>query len=282
MAATTSSTEVLEALASIQDTTFDTLNRFCRETLVARGGRMGSGLGSLLEALWGFHVNRALVDGNVPAEVAWLVDNEYNDFACVEPSQPWDPVTREGEHFRIEAKSMNVDADESKGHFDELAENIGPLDQLLVILWRWVEVDDWRVVPEVQRWFFGNARDVAILRDRLHVARGGSFVARSKCPDGCEPPVCSHNGEPLNREGVRERRTGPVTMRGKKVSYAANFGGLVRMLKARGSEAKRVLEDEIDQNPTAAAYVNFIAQSARTGEAVHQELVDETDSAGKE
>jgi hypothetical protein len=269
------SAEVLVRLREVQPPTFDALNVFCRETLVARGGRMGSGLGTLLEALWGFHANRQLTDEGIPAELAWLVDNEYNDFACVDSSSHWDSTTREGEFFRVEAKSMNIDAEESKGHFDELVDEIGPLDQLLVILWRWVAVDDWRVVPDVHSWFFGNARDVAVLRDRLHVARGGTFVLRDNCPDSCDPPMCTHHGEPLNANGVRERRTGPVNTRGKKASYAANFGGLVRMLKVRGSDAKRALADEIEGNAVAAAYLNFIADSAKAGEAIRGELVDE-------
>lgn len=270
------SAEILAGLSEVQQPTFDALNRFCRETLVARGGRMGSGLGTLLEALWGFHANRQLTDGGIPAELAWLVDNEYNDFACVESSSHWDSTTREGEFFRVEAKSMNIDAEESKGHFDELVDKIDPLDQLLVILWRWAAIDDWRVVPEIHSWFFGNARDVAILRDRLHVARGGTFVLREDCPDACDPLMCTHDGEPINANGVRERRTGPVSTRGKKASYAANFGGLVRMLKVRGSDARRALADEIESNAVAAAYVNFIADSAKTGEAVRGELIDET------
>ena len=52
--------------------------------------------------------------------MGWLAEHEYNDYACLEMDCEWNPKTREGEFFRIEAKSMNLDADESKGHFDEL------------------------------------------------------------------------------------------------------------------------------------------------------------------
>lgn len=262
-------------LLRLQQEIVDDINEFARTTLVARGGRMGSGLGTLLEGLWGFYSNKVLAEqseAGSSVEVAWITDNQYNDFAVVQRSLPWDPITKAGELFRIEAKSMNQDAEESKGHFDELATRIGEWDRLLVLLWRWVPVDEWRVVPQIQHWFLGQALGVARLRDRLHVARRGSFVDRIDCPDGCDPTLCAHHGEPLNAAGLRERRSGPESTQRGRVAYAANFGGLIRMMKTRSDAARAELADEIGENSTAAAYAEFIVDAARDAPAIIEDL----------
>ena len=88
-------------------------------------------MGLLLEGLWGYYTTECLADDHL--EMAWLVDHQYNDFACLDMDTEWDPLTRGGELFRAEAKSMNMGADESKAHFDELAQNILPDDLLVVI-----------------------------------------------------------------------------------------------------------------------------------------------------
>lgn len=54
--------------------------------------------------------------------------------------------------------------------------------------------------------FFDRAKGIAMLRDALHIARGGSFVGSEYCPDGCQSDYCVHIGEPLNAEGKRELR----------------------------------------------------------------------------
>lgn len=101
----------------------EALNSFAYTAFRTRGGRLGSGIGSLLEALWVYFINRALLNEGGEArecEIAWLEDHEPNDFACVHRDAKWTPGTREGEVFRVEAKSMNVGVNESKGHFTEL------------------------------------------------------------------------------------------------------------------------------------------------------------------
>ena len=55
--------------------------------------------------------------------------------------------------------------------------------------------------PLVMDHFIGPAREIAFLRDRLHVARGGAFVDKEHCPDECNADACTHGGEPLNAAG---------------------------------------------------------------------------------
>lgn len=238
----------------------ESINRLTRRVFTTRGGRIGSGMGILLEGLWGYFTNRVLASLESDAgscEIGWIAGHEKNDFACVERGADWKPDTREGELFRVEAKSMNLGADESKGHFDELAKNIGENDLLVVLLWRWTPLDDVRVFPYVEDYFVGQALSIALLRDTLHLARGGSFVESGACPDGCGPG-CGHVGEPINASGKRERKSGPEATRGANVSFAANFGGLVRMLKTNSAAAATELKRLRRSNAVIHEYVSFI------------------------
>jgi hypothetical protein len=143
-------------------------------------------MGGLLEALWGYYINQALLkigDEAAECEIAWLSDHEYNDFACILRDQNWLSATRIGELFRIEAKSMNSGVDESKGHFDELVVHLQEWDLLLVLIWSWDVADEFRVYPHIRDFFIGRVVPIALLRDRLHIARGGTFVSRVNCPD---------------------------------------------------------------------------------------------------
>jgi hypothetical protein len=254
------------------------INTFSHEVLRTRGGRLGSGMGSLLEALWGYYVNQVLhnAGGDAAAcEIAWLSDHEYNDFACILRDQNWVSVTRIGELFRVEAKSMNVAVDESKGHFDEIVVNIGEWDLLLVLIWSWEVADEFRVYPHIKDFFIGRAIPIALLRDRLHIARGGSFVSRVACLDACDPETCLHHGEPLNASGKRERLSGPETARpSAKVSYAANFGGLVRMLKTGSDTARREFRQIRAEDDVAHDYISFIHRNF-PNEEVNQYLASE-------
>lgn len=223
---------------------------------------MGSGMGTLLEALWCYFVNQELVmnrDFKGVCELAWLVNNEYNDYACLEIDGDWNSQTRDGEFFRIEAKSMNLDADESKAHFDELSAYLSNFDLLLVLVWKWSKVDDKRSFPKIVDSFLGRAKPIAMLRDELHVARGGSFVGKDNCPDNCKPDKCTHDGEPLNAEGKRERLSGPQSRRpSSKVSFAANFGGLIRMLKTSSTKSQTLFRKLRKENDVMNEYISFI------------------------
>lgn len=246
------------------------INAFSKSVLSIRGGRVGSGMGTLLEALWGFYMNEVLKEAGVPVEIGWLSDQEYNDFACIVRDAPWKPTTREGELLRIEAKSMNSSADESKRHFDELQRNLGKSDLLLVLVWAWEPLDAVRVFARIQDSYIGLAINIANLRDALHVARGGTFVTDKQCPDGCRPLPCRHAGEPLNANGKRERLSGPNSRRvSNSVSYAANFGGLVRMMKTNSEAARDVFRRLRAEDEAAHDYISFL----------HRNFPDEEESS---
>lgn len=235
------------------------MNEFSSRILKTRGGRIGSGMGALLEALWGYMMNQIILeDTTLDCEIAWFPDNQYNDFSCIKRNEPWDSASRNGEYFRIEAKSMNIGADESKAHFAALDSEIEPNDALLILVWEWRKIDSTHFSPIIIDSFFDRAKGVAALRDALHIARGGSFVSFDNCPDECEPSCCPHNGEPLNAAGKRERPSGPDTTKPSTVLYAANFGGMIRMLKTDNQYARTVFRDARRQNPIADHYISFI------------------------
>ena len=254
--------EAHDALIELNRNVIKEINDFSLGVLRTRGGRFGSGMGTLLEALWGYYMNRGISAQDATdegqMEIAWLMGHEYNDFACLKRGMDWNPSNRCGELLRIEAKSMNIDVDESKGHFDELTVNLADLDMLLVLLWKWEQVDSHRVYPKILDCFFGGASKVANLRDGLHLARGGSFVDRKMCPENCSPSVCQHHGEPLNAGGKRERGSGPPSRKPSGVPYAANFGGLVRMLKTQNAKPRRIFRELRSQDAVAHEYITFI------------------------
>ncbi len=257
-----------QASAIIQSVTpavCDEINKFSHQVLRTRGGRIGSGMGTLLEALWGYYSNLALAGLESTSlslcELVWLINHEYNDFACIQRDIPWSVDDKSSELLRVEAKSMNKDADESKAHFDELVSKLGQQDLLLVLVWSWVPVDNIRVYPKITDHFIDSALSVARLRDCLHLLRGGTFVDRKSCPDGCSPETCLHQGEPLNSAGKRERETGPITRKPANVSHAANFGGLVRMMKLRQRKTQQEAYRLCSQDTIAQNYVSFFERN---------------------
>ncbi len=249
-----------KVVVSSLDEVNERINTFCRKVLKTRGGRIGSGMGSLLEALWGYEINFVLEKHkNDFCELAWFPDHQYHDFACVETGKDWDPKTGEGEFFRVEAKSMNFGAAESKAHFDVLRSELNDFDALLLIVWKWVDIDEYHCSPQVIDSFFGQAKPITILRDELHLKRGGTFVEASSCPDKCDEAYCKHNGEPLNVAGKREKLSGPYSTRpSEKVSYSANFGGLVRMLKTSRPEARTKFRELRKSDSVIDDYISFI------------------------
>lgn len=254
------------------------INFFALEVLHTRGGRIGSGMGTLLEALWGYFVNGQLDASKSEisrCELAWMYGHEYNDFACIVKDAEWDPTRRTGELLRIETKSMVASADESKAHFDQLQAGIGQHDLLVIIVWDWVPVDKLRVCPQVVDHFVGPAIPIARLRDELHIARGGSFVTGNRCPDDCRDTNCEHVGEPLNEQGKRERLSGPSSRRvSQTVSYAANFGGMVRMLKTNSDRARAIFRSIRQDDDIAHAYISFIHRNFKAEE-INQYTSDE-------
>lgn len=240
----------------------DAVNGFTKQVFHTRGGRIGSGMGSVVEALWGFHLNHIL-EVNLPYELGWIYGHEYNDFACILRDEDWSPETKEGELFRVEVKSMVASADESKAHFDRLQHELADNELLVVFLWDWTPVSAQarNVYPAILDYFVGYALPIAEIRDVLHIERGGSFVQENRCPDCRDIQQCSHVGEPLNASGVRERRSGPEASKGPNVSYAANFGGMLRMLGSRGGDGKALLKREYHSDPTKARFIDFMARN---------------------
>ncbi|KAA6183497.1 hypothetical protein F2Q65_15665 [Thiohalocapsa marina] len=244
--------------------TVDAVNVFTEQVFHTRGGRIGSGMGSVIEALWGFHLNGILKkDQDVSFELGWIYGHEYNDFACILRGEEWNPETKKGELFRVEVKSMVASADESKAHFDRLQHEFAENELLAVFLWDWKSINDQprNVYPAILDYFVGYALPIAQLRDALHLERGGSFIQKGNCPDGCAIHSCAHVGEPLNASGVRERRSGPESAKGAGVSYAANFGGMLRMLGSRGKTGKDILKKEYASDPTKARFLDFMARN---------------------
>jgi hypothetical protein len=249
-----------EDVIAVTPAAVQNVNSFTKEIFHTRGGRIGSGMGSVVEALWGFHTNELLHSSDY--ELGWIYGHEYNDFACISSSEDWEPATRAGELFRVEVKSMVASADESKAHFDRLVREFDQNELLAVFLWDWTAVSDESrmVYPAILDYFVGLAIPVARLRDELHLGRGGTFVAANSCPDKCGDK-CTHIGEPLNAAGVRERRSGPSNARGANVSYAANFGGLLRMLGSRGSEGREILRRHYNSDATTARFLDFMSKN---------------------
>lgn len=60
-----STEEVVEKLHKASTLAIENVNEFNRKFFRTRGGRLGSGMGLLLEGLWGYETNRALVDTRV-------------------------------------------------------------------------------------------------------------------------------------------------------------------------------------------------------------------------
>ena len=239
----------------------EAINDFTSATFLTRGGRLGSGMGGLLEALWIYYMNRTLreSDGDTSVcELAWLEDHQPADYACINKNAIWEPEAGTGQFFQIEAKSMNLDVDEAKGHFTNLARETSDHDQLLVIVWSWEAEGQYYRWPKITDYFIGHSSPIIEMRDALHVLRGGTFVGKGACPDGCELDVCAHTGEPLNKSGVRERRTGPISAKGARVDYAANFGGLLRMIKTSSTDATEVFRDFRRSCDVCHRFISFI------------------------
>ena len=245
------------------------INTFTSQTFRTRGGRLGSGMGSLLEALWVYQMNNVLHnDGGIAqlCEIAWLQDHEPADFACLVRGAEWEPASRLGELFRIEAKSMNIGVDEAKGHFTNLRRETSAYDQLLVVVWSWEAAPNLYFWPRIHDYFLGPSLPIIRLRDALHHERGGNFINPQYCPDGCAHFACTHAEEPINAAGKRERRSGPKSCKPANVEYAANFGGLIRMLKTNNDSARQTFRTLRRNDPVAHRYISFIHKHYQTEE----------------
>ncbi|GFI48409.1 hypothetical protein IMSAGC019_03736 [Lachnospiraceae bacterium] len=59
---------VYNQIARISGAACERMNQFSAQILRTRGGRIGSGMGALLEALWGYMMNQIILDRNFPEE----------------------------------------------------------------------------------------------------------------------------------------------------------------------------------------------------------------------
>ena len=246
-------------LKELSSKAIEKINEFSGNVLRTRGGRIGSGMGLLIEALWGYYINLELEQDDF--EIGWFPEHQYNDFVCLRKNEDWNEATQAGEEYRMEVKSMNLGADESKGHFDVLSSEIGESDLLFVIIWEWEQITNHHAVPKIKDHFIGLAQDIISLRDELHLTRGGIFVDKENCPEedcGCVEDFCKYVGEPLNSAGKRERLKGPPSAKPSGVSYAANFGGLIRMIKTSGADSRGKFRELRKTNSSIDEYISFI------------------------
>ena len=231
-----------------------------RRACIARvlTGRKTTEMGGILEHQWRNKVNTLLCD--TPYEMAWMPGHSYNDAILLFRGTEWDCVTRDGESARYECKTLNLQSDEAKAHFDPLVHDLREQDKLLVFTWIWEDLDTTHVFPCIKDFCITPALPIAKLRDFLHLLRGGTFVDPHDCPDGCLPHICTHGGEPLNAKGNRERQTGPNS-RTTQCGHAANFGGLQRMLKARSASARVALQDYVKAHPETHSFIEFMERN---------------------
>ena len=60
------------------------MNEFSSEILRTRGGRIGSGMGALLEALWGYMMNQIILEEtDLDCEIAWFPDISITIFLAL-------------------------------------------------------------------------------------------------------------------------------------------------------------------------------------------------------
>ena len=76
-----------------------------------------------------------------------------------------------------------------------------------------------------------------------------------------------------NAEGKRERLSGPKKRKPANVSYAANFGGLIRMLKTNSKESQSLFRKIRKENSIANDYISFIHRNYQ-GEEASQYLIE--------
>ena len=70
------SNEVYEIIRTFSDQACSKMNEFSKSILKTRGGRIGSGMGALLEALWGYMMNQLILEReDLDCEIAWFPDN---------------------------------------------------------------------------------------------------------------------------------------------------------------------------------------------------------------
>jgi len=224
-----------ETLEKVNPIVIKKLNTFFSETFLVDSTEINYGhstrFGILFEAMWGYYMKRELeVLGYM---VKWICKNQYNDFYITDPLGKF--------ICNIEVKTLCLDSDESKSHFDALQSELLDTDLLFVSAWKW-DVHDDLMKPNITKSKFFVSKEIAIMRDELHILRGGDFI----------------NEEPINASGYRERLSGPDKNKPSRITHMANFGGLVRMLGTKSRNSKVKLQDYHDNGGTCKEYIDFV------------------------
>jgi hypothetical protein len=222
-------------LEKLNPLVIEKLNKFFSETFLVDFTEINYGhstrFGILFEAMWGYYMKEEL--NSIGYSLKWICKNQYNDFYI------------EDEHgsfvCNVEVKTLCLNSDESKSHFDAIQSEIHATDLLFVSAWKW-DIFDKLMKPNIVKSGYFSSKNISCMRDELHILRGGNFVG----------------GEPINVSGYRERITGPEENKPPKVNHMANFGGLVRMLGVRSKESKNKLQEFYDNNSDCRSYIDFI------------------------
>lgn len=224
-----------ETLEKLNPKVIEKLNKFFSETFLVDSSEINYGhstrFGILFEAMWGYYMKGELE--TLGYMVKWICRNQYNDFY----------ITDLLDNFicNIEVKTLCLDSDESKSHFDALQSELLDTDLLFVSAWKW-DVHDDLMKPKITESKFFVSKEIAVMRDELHILRGGNFVKE----------------EPINASGYRERLSGPDENKPPKITHMANFGGLVRMLGTKSKISKVKLQEYYDSGGTCKEYIDFV------------------------
>jgi hypothetical protein len=222
-------------LEKLNPLVIEKLNKFFSETFLVDSTEINYGhstrFGILFEAMWGYYMKEELK--TLGYMVKWICRNQYNDFYISDLLGNF--------ICNIEVKTLCLDSDESKSHFDALESELLSTDLLFVSAWKWDVIGDY-MKPKVTNSKFFISKEIAAMRDDLHILRGGSFI----------------NGEPINASGYRERLSGPDENKPNKVTHMANFGGLVRMLGTKSKESKTKLTEYYNMGGGCREYIDFV------------------------
>ena len=224
-----------QILENLNPKVIEKLNEFFSETFLIDFSKITHGhstrFGVLFESMWGYYMKEELQ--SLGYKLNWICKNQYNDFYITDT---------EGNFIcNVEVKTLCLNSDESKSHFDAIQSEILDTDLLFVSAWKW-DVFGGLMKPLVVRSEYFSSRNIASMRDQLHILRGGNFIKE----------------EPVNVSGYRERITGPSENKPPKISHMANFGGLVRMLGTKSRESKNKLEEFYGGNHDCRSYIEFV------------------------
>ena len=227
--------QIKSTLESLNFKVVEELNQFFSETFLVDSVEINYGhstrFGILFEAMWGYYMKKELE--SFGHSLKWICKNQYNDFY----------ITDDKENFvcNIEVKTLCVNSDESKSHFDAIQSELLNTDLLFVSAWKW-NINNTSMSPCVTKSEYFLSKNIAKMRDDLHILRGGSFI----------------NNEPINASGFMERITGPENNKPLKISHMSNFGGLVRMLGTKSKNSKQKLEEYYQHDVECKNYINLV------------------------